>query len=285
MRRAPAPHSPGRRSALKALLAVGAGTLVGTAAYGYGWARHRIQVERVDLPVARWPPDLDGLRVALLTDIHCSATLDPKDVAGAVALANAERPDLVVLGGDYVTWADRAYMDTAAELLSPVEAPLGVFAVLGNHDDDRYMPAALARRSIEVLRDARTSLRVRGHRLDLVGIRYWTRAPTDIGQLLDPALPPAILLAHDPRRLTEAAGLGIPLVLSGHTHGGQVVLPGIGAPAVPREKFPVLSGTARRAGTTLYVSRGIGTVYLPIRFNCPPEVSILTLRTAGPTTA
>jgi uncharacterized protein len=279
MPRATVRHSAGRRRVLKTLLALGAGTLTGTAAYGYGWARHQLRVDRVDLPLAGWPADLDGLRVALLTDIHCSATVDPRDVARAVTLANAERPDLVVLGGDYVTWADRAYMDTAAELLSAAQAPLGVFAVLGNHDDDRAMPAALARQSIEVLNDARTSLRVRGRRLDLVGIRYWTRARTEIGRLCDPARPPAVLLAHDPRRFAEAAALGLPLVLSGHTHGGQVVVPGLGAPAA--KKFPVLSGTARSGATTLYVSRGIGTVYLPIRLNCPPEVSILTLRSAG----
>ena len=280
MGRAPTSLQPGRRRALKTLLALGAGTLAGTAAYGYGWARHQVRVDRVDLPIAGWPAELDGLRLALLTDIHCSATVDPRDIAGAVARANAERPDLVILGGDYVTWSDRAHMDDAAELLSAARGPLGAFAVLGNHDDDRHMPAALTRRSIEVLRDARTSLRVRGHRLDLVGIRYWTRGAADIGALLDQEVPATVLLAHDPRRLTEAADLGIPAVLSGHTHGGQVVVPGLGAPAARR--FPVVAGLARRNRTTLYVSRGIGTVYVPIRLNCPPEVSILTLRTAAP---
>jgi hypothetical protein len=282
MPRATSRPSPGRRGLLKTLLSLGAGALTGTAAYGYGGARHAVQVERVDLQITGWPAGLDGLRVALLTDIHCSATVDPRDIAGAVALANAERPDLVILGGDYVTSADRNYMDTAAELLAAAQAPLGVFAVLGNHDDDRAMPAALTRQSVEVLRDARTSIRVRGQRLDLVGIRYWTQRAADIRELVDPSRPPSVLLAHDPRRFSEAFDLGLPVVLSGHTHGGQVVVPGLGAPAVPRGKFPVLSGTARRGGTTLYVSRGVGTVYVPIRLNCPPEVSILTLRAAAP---
>jgi predicted MPP superfamily phosphohydrolase len=85
-----------------------------------------------------------------------------------------------------------------------------------------------------------------------------------------------ILLAHDPRRLTEASQLDVQLVLSGHTHGGQVVLPGIGA--VAAKKFPVLAGTATRENTSLFVSRGVGTVYLPVRINCPPEVAVLTLR-------
>ncbi len=84
-----------------------------------------------------------------------------------------------------------------------------------------------------------------------------------------------ILLAHDPRRLTEAAALNVPAVLSGHTHGGQVVLPGVGA--VARRRFPVLAGLGSRENTSIFVSRGIGTVYVPVRINCPPEVAIVTL--------
>jgi predicted MPP superfamily phosphohydrolase len=87
-----------------------------------------------------------------------------------------------------------------------------------------------------------------------------------------------VLLAHDPRRLAEAAAMNIPLVLSGHTHGGQVVLP-IAGP-VAAQKFPVVAGIGRRGGTTMFVSRGVGTVYVPVRINCPPEVAILTLQPA-----
>jgi hypothetical protein len=85
-----------------------------------------------------------------------------------------------------------------------------------------------------------------------------------------------ILLAHDPRRLIEAAELNIPLVLSGHTHGGQVVLPGIGA--IAARKFPVIAGLGRRGKTSIFVSRGVGTVYVPYRLNCPPDVALLTLK-------
>jgi hypothetical protein len=87
-----------------------------------------------------------------------------------------------------------------------------------------------------------------------------------------------VLLAHDPRRLTQAASLNIPLVLSGHTHGGQIVVPGIGALAA--RKFPIAEGTAQRENTLLFVSRGVGTVYVPVRINCPPEVAVLTLTRA-----
>jgi predicted MPP superfamily phosphohydrolase len=90
------------------------------------------------------------------------------------------------------------------------------------------------------------------------------------------ATSPIVLLAHDPRRLIEAAAFNIPLVLSGHTHGGQVVLPGLGA--IAAQKFPVVAGIGRRQQTAMFVSRGIGTVYVPVRINCPPEVAVLTLQ-------
>jgi predicted MPP superfamily phosphohydrolase len=119
---------------------------------------------------------------------------------------------------------------------------------------------------------------VRDETLTLAGIRFWTRRLSDIRSVVSGANGTVILLAHDPRRFTEAAALNVPLVLSGHTHGGQVVLPVLGA--IAAQKFPVVAGTARQQKTTLFVSRGLGTVYVPVRVNCPPEVAILTLQTA-----
>ena len=154
-------------------------------------------------------------------------------------LALSTQPDLIVLGGDYVTFGDRDFVEPVAELLAPLRAPNGVFAILGNHDDDREMPAALARKGITVLKDQRTRVVIRGDALEIAGIRFWTRRPADIARVLKGADDPVLLLAHDPRRLTEAAALNVPAVLSGHTHGGQVVLPGLGARgarAVPRRR-------------------------------------------------
>ena len=140
------------------------------------------------------------------------------------------------------------------------------------------MPAALAAHRITVLKDARTTLSIRNHDVTLAGIRFWTRRARDIASVIGNATGTVILLAHDPRRLPEAASLKVPLVLSGHTHGGQVVLPLLGP--VAAEKFPVVYGTARQGETTLFVSRGLGTVYVPVRVNCPPEVAVLTLTPA-----
>jgi predicted MPP superfamily phosphohydrolase len=198
------------------------------------------------------------------------------DVAHAVNMLMVARPDLIVLGGDYVTWGDRAYVGPVAELLGSLQAPNGVFAILGNHDDDRDMPAALAAKHIEVLKDTRTRLVIRGEGLELAGIRFWTRKAADIARVVGRPRDTVILLAHDPRRLDEAADLDVPAMLSGHTHGGQVVLPGVGA--IAHRRFPVLSGLGSRGNTTMFVSRGVGTVYVPIRINCPPEVAIVTLK-------
>jgi predicted MPP superfamily phosphohydrolase len=266
-----------RRTAIKGIVVTTIGAATGAGVYGAAYERHRIGVTEADLPVSGLPPALSGLRIGFLTDVHHSSMVPAGDVMRAVELVNAARPDLIVLGGDYVTFADRAFMAPVAELLASLRAPHGVFAILGNHDDDRAMPAALARHHIEVLRDARTSLALRGETLDLVGIRFWTRQPAEITRVLRGAAEATLLLAHDPRRLNEAASLNVPGVLAGHTHGGQIVLPGVGALA--KRRFPVLSGLARRHNTSIFVSRGIGTVYVPVRINCPPEVAMVTLRT------
>jgi predicted MPP superfamily phosphohydrolase len=264
-----------RRVFLKGALAGTLGTATGGGAYGFLYERHQLTVTREKLRVAGLSPALAGLRIGLLTDVHRSRWVSHDDVAAAVKALMAERPDLIVLGGDYVTWGSREFVPRSAAALAPLTAPHGVFGILGNHDDDHDMPAALVKNHVQMLRDARTRITVNGEPLDVVGIRYWTRRAADISALLRGTGPSVVLLAHDPRRLTEAVALRVPLVLSGHTHGGQVVIPGIGA--IAARKFPIAAGTIRRGHTTMFVSRGLGTVYVPVRINCPPEVAVLTL--------
>lgn len=269
-----------RRDFVRSATAISVGALAGIGAYGVAYERHRISRIAQDVPVRGLPPALDGLRIGMITDVHHSATVSADDVTRAVMLLKEAAPDIVVLGGDYVSFFDRSYIGPVAELLTPLAgAAHGSFAVLGNHDDEREVPAALSSRGFTVLKDQRTSLTIKGERLDLAGIRFWTRTPREIAGVLNGTGGTTILLAHDPRRLTEAAALDVQLVLSGHTHGGQVIVPAVGA--VAGRKFPVLAGYATRDNTSLFVSRGVGTVYVPIRINCPPDVAILTLRSGA----
>ena len=171
-----------RRAALKGVLAGAVGAVAGTAAYGVGYERHHLEVTEATLPVSGLPPALNGIRIALLTDIHHSALVGADDVRAAVDLTLSLKPDLIVLGGDYVTLSDRTFVGPVAELLAPLTAPHGVFAILGNHDDDKDMPAELARRGFTVLKDQRTRLMLRGEALELAGIRFWTRRASDINE-------------------------------------------------------------------------------------------------------
>ncbi len=264
-----------RRQVLRALAASGVLAGAGFGSYGYAYERHRITLTRVTVPVDDLPAPLRGLRIGLLSDIHHGTFMPAADVSAAASLLREEAPDLIVLAGDFVTNANRAAVAPCAAALSPLSAPIGVFAVVGNHDPEPTVNTVFEARGIQVLRDEHVHLVARGEAMALGGLRYWSRKVADIERTFQRAAGFPILLAHDPRRLTQAAQLGLPLVLSGHTHGGQVVLPGLGAPAAAR--FPVVAGIGRLDRTTLFVSRGLGTVVLPVRLNCPPEVVVLTL--------
>jgi len=264
-----------RRGVLKGFLGVGIGIVAGGASHGFAYERHHLELTKARFPVSGLPEALRGLRVGVLTDVHRSRFISHEMVASAVRMLMAESPDIILLGGDYVSFGDRRYVHPAAEALAPLSAPHGVIAVLGNHDDDREMPAALTAKGFTVLKDARTRLTIRGEPVDFAGIRFWTYKSIDIAHVLRGALPLTFLLAHTPKRLLEAQQLAIPAVISGHTHGGQIVLPGVGA--IAAREFPVVAGIAQRQSTSIFVSRGVGTVYVPVRINCPPEVAVLTL--------
>jgi len=264
-----------RRNLLRAAGAVALGTAAWTAAHGFLYERHHIEVTEQTLDVAGWPSALSGLRIGFLTDLHRSSTVSHEMVTHAVDLVMARQPDLIVVGGDYVTNRDHRFIQPAADALAKLTAPHGVFAVLGNHDDERDVPAALQAAGFIVLRDARTQISIHNEPVDIAGLRYWTHRMADITRVVRGASPTLLMIAHTPKRLVEAMALSVPLLLCGHTHGGQIVLPGIGA--VAAREFPIIAGTERRENTTVFVSRGVGTVYIPVRVNCPPEVAILRI--------
>lgn len=227
------------------------------------------------------PEAFRGFRILQLTDIHHSLFVPLDQVAAVVELSNSLKPDLIALTGDFVSYS-RASIEPVAEILGGLRARSGVVAVLGNHDfrvGAEAVESALRRQRIQVLRNRHRSVQRRGDTLFLAGVDDYGYG-ADLGQALrgipDEAL--TILLAHNPRLVTAAACRGISLVLSGHTHGGQVNFPLLGTVyGRSPEQMRFKMGWDRLGGTQIYVSRGIGTIVLPVRWRCPAEVPLLRL--------
>lgn len=242
---------------------------------------YMLTVEHRQIYLTRLPKALDGFRVVQLSDIHHSAFTSREQVERAVETANSLQADIVALTGDYIS-KERSYAAPCAEMLGKLRARFGVFAVLGNHD--HWVDAALMTDLFRA--EGITVLINEGMRFEQRGGSFWLAGVDDTMVGLED-LPLALagssenemklLLAHNPIILRRAAHAGVDLVLSGHTHGGQVTLRSEkGASGKPRRRL--LKGLARQSATQIYVSRGLGTVVLPIRYGCPPEVSLLELR-------
>jgi predicted MPP superfamily phosphohydrolase len=244
----------------------------------------RLTVEHHQIHLQRLPRELDGFRIVQLSDIHHSPFTSREQIERAVETANSLQPDIVALTGDYVS-KERAYAAPCAELLSGLRARHGVYAVLGNHD--HWTDAALITDLFRA--EGITVLVNQGMRFENNGAAFWLAGVDDTMVGLED-LPLALagssanefklLLAHNPIILRRAARAGVDLVLSGHTHGGQVRLRSERNTA-GRPRRRLLKGLARQGETQIYITRGLGTVVLPVRFGCPPEVSLLELRTAA----
>jgi hypothetical protein len=275
-----------------ALLATG---LIGLLLAGVGLAVWACWIEPRSLSVTRreiaspaWPRAAGPLRIALLSDIHAAGPHDlPARCAQVVAQVNAEAPDLVLLLGDYVDLRPIKTAFVPPEVIAPVlgrlQAPLGVYAVLGNHDwrvGGARMARALAAAGIEVLDNAVRRLRREGGDCWLVGVGDASlgadRLAATLAQVADDA--PALLMTHSPDLFPEVPAR-VALSVAGHTHGGQVRLPLIGALYVPsRYGLRYAYGHVIEGGRHLFVTRGLGHSVLPVRFLCPPEIVVITLR-------
>lgn len=245
-----------------------------------------IAVTHREIELPRLPPAFSGLRLVQLTDIHHGLYLPLERVEEAVELANHLEPDLVALTGDFVSNSPN-YIEPVARALAGLRAPLGVFAVLGNHDyrvGAERVAAALARHGIEVLRNRYACVSRDSASLFVVGVDDVRYREDNLRQALAGISPAAttLLLCHNPAILPAAAASGIQLVLSGHTHGGQIGLPRLRRLAAARGvRLPLAHGWQELNGTQLYISRGLGTVILPIRFRCPAEIPLLRLYPAS----
>ncbi len=241
-----------------------------------------LQLERVTIPVENLGSSFDGFKIALLADFHLYPHTEIELIQRAVALANDLNPDLIALLGDYVL--DEA--DSIFELapaLAQLNAREGVFSVLGNHDHwkgGRIVRRGLEESGLPVLNNSGLTLNRGQERIYLAGLDDgWVRR-SNLSQALEeqPQGVPTILLMHEPDFAdTFSADGRISVQLSAHSHGGQVRLPGIGAPVLPRYGRRYDQGLYRVQDMWLYTNRGIGVTHPPVRFNCRPEVTEITL--------
>ena len=282
-----------RRKFLYASAAVAAASAVAVAGGGTIFEANRPQLVSIEVPLPRLPESWDGFRIAQLSDLHYDDLFSVAPLRKAVEIVNRLQPDLVVLTGDFVTSpvevshrvraAAAEAIEPCAELLSQLRAPSGILSVLGNHDLDTsagYIIDVLQSHAIPVLRNRSVSLVRKGKRLWLAGVDDVLRGTPDLERALQgiPPAEPVVLLAHEPDWADDVARYPVDLQLSGHSHGGQIRLPLIGAPYLPElgRKYPL--GLRRIGPLALYTNIGIGTIRIPMRLNCPPEVTQITLR-------
>jgi predicted MPP superfamily phosphohydrolase len=278
----------GGAAGLAALRYFGSPIAYGGAAFGLAALGHMIlgeparpQLEHVELHVRNLPPALDGLRIGQISDIHLGLLHSVRNLRWAVDQMQQERPDLIVLTGDQVM--HKQAIPELTPLLHNLSAPLGVFAISGNHDHwegIRDLQGALALANIPLLLNEHRRLSWRGADLWLVGVDDVWDGDMDFERALDgvPKDDFKLLLGHAPDIADEAETYGFNLQLAGHVHGGHLQLPLLGAFTRPRFGVNYLEGTYQVGTMTLYVSRGLGGA--PLRLLCPPEVTILTLRQA-----
>jgi len=248
---------------------------------------YRVEISRQPIKIKKLPAEFEGFRIAQLSDLHHSPFLGASRIEAACSSANALDPDLIVLTGDYISHS-KDYIAGCAQAVAGLKARIGVFAVLGNHDhwtDGAMMARELSRVGIRVLENENVPIEKAGQRIWLAGIDDMMVERDDLPAALKGTndLEVRVLLSHNPAIIREAARAGIDLVLSGHTHGGQInwrLLVGreqSGGRWLRRPSRRFMRGHAVLGDTHLYVNRGLGTVVVPLRYGCPPEITLLEL--------
>lgn len=275
-----------RREFLKWAGAAGLAGASGVGLYGWLFGATDYEVTETVVPVRGLPEAFEGFRIAHVSDVHHGRLVSVEEVRRVVALANGTGADLVALTGDYTT-SLRRYVEPCAEALAELRAPEGVWAVLGNHDhhtDGPLTREALARRGVNVLTNENTVLRRGADVLQLAGVDDWGWGKADFKRALEgvDTSRACVMLSHEPIAFDMAQTRGVSLILSGHTHGGQIYLPFVGSPVSrlwPRH-FRYMRGLYERDGDRLFVSRGTGVIGVPVRLGARPEVAVLRLQRA-----
>ncbi|MGI8811567.1 MAG: metallophosphoesterase [Pyrinomonadaceae bacterium] len=258
-----------------------AGNLSKVAKYAMDEATS-LSLERVEIAIPRLPKKLDGFRIIHLSDIHHSPFTGLEHIARTIKVANRIKPDMFVLTGDYVSH-DRKYIAPVARLLGELTAEFGTYACLGNHDhwtDADLVTSSFRTVGINMLVNQGFRFEANDASFWLAGVDDHMVGKTDIAAALHGSYPDEmkLLLAHNPLIFRQAVRNGVDLTLSGHTHGGQIRVRDAEKRILPRRKLS--SGLHKRSESQIYITRGIGTVVLPVRYQCPPEISLLELRPA-----
>jgi predicted MPP superfamily phosphohydrolase len=242
-------------------------------------------LERVEIPIRNLHPALEGFTIVQLSDIHLQPFTRPELVQKAVEMSNQLKPDLVVLTGDYV-WRDQDAVFELTPILSGLNARQGVYSVLGNHDlwlDVDVTLRAFEEAHLPMLINQGVEIREGKGSFYLAGMDDGWSGQPDLKMALEkaPTGLPIVLLLHEPDLVDETSlDPRIALQLSGHTHGGQVLLPGRPPIFTPTLGKIYNQGLFKVNETWLYTNRGLGVISVPLRFNCPPEVTLLTLTSA-----
>ncbi len=285
------PASPARRVFLERTAELATTAPFFAGAYGLLYGRLNLETTVQKIPLRNLPQAFEGFRIAQLSDIHIGPFMPDEQIRKYVAMANALKPDLTVLTGDFVTFDGRT-QGAVVEALSGLHAPFGIFGCLGNHDAwsgvEDSITELFRQRGVRILRGESVLIRMRNDAINLIGTdfqssrRFGPSAPvTNLLGNIAPLIARGrvnILLSHNPDTFDRAADLGVDLSMAGHTHGGQAALEFISPELAPsRLVTPYVAGWFRKPGGQLYVNRGIGTIGVPIRIGAPPEITIYQL--------
>lgn len=261
----------------------------GSGLWGATVGNRRVRVDFLTFSLPNFPVELAHLKIVHITDLHIGPLLRPDRLAGFVARINKLQPDLILITGDIFDFSPD-YIEDGCRELNALEAQHGVFAVLGNHDHytgTEAVASGLANwTSIRLLRDEWERIDIEGESLVIAGLEDpldgWMEKHSEspVLERLAAEIPrdvPCVLLAHRPSFFRHAEQLGFPLILSGHTHGGQVALPFATNHNPSRMISDQTRGVFRLGESTMYVNRGLGMAGLPLRLNCPREIALIRL--------
>lgn len=266
------------------------GAILTVGLWAFWWEPASFSIQQYELQLQQWPSHSEELRIAVLADLHTGSPFnDLEKLESIVRSTNLEEPDLILLAGDFVihgvVGGTFVEPELSATVLKQLHAPLGVYAVLGNHD--WWLDAARVRKALEavdipVLEDQSRKLKFKDGAFWLVGVSDYWEGPHDLKKALAGVndADPVILFTHNPDLFPEVPS-SVALTIAGHTHGGQVALPVVGRPIVPSkygERYA--SGHIIEHDQHLFVTSGIGTSILPVRFLVPPEVSLVSVVSA-----